>query len=573
MKKRNDEELDELIEDEIIDDEETLDEELDDEIIDDEVSEDEIVEDEIEEAPKSKGKKEKNAKKDKKGKDGKKKKKLSKGAIAGIVVGSVAVVVALVFVTIAYILPLFAKDPVVATEFDKLLAVNGYQNYEATQAASQDPTMLRTGATYDHIVTVQEMLAATGDDAVNQEDDAEFAAALYSLAITNYANIKGTGWYCYTNSSVYANKVEALSLPFEKFEVGIRAAYGIGSLEADAPNAAQADRDNYWSQTISGVTKLDIAGIPSWATDMIMQRAGYNSQEMLYNGKFYLRRGKNGGAEFYGNDDAIGYKYFMGACYPKFVENYKKNDKKEDGYPAGTYLADTYSDAYAESKSLDGMGHDDNIYSGATTAWGALDIINEFSFEISPYGNTKRYYCGNYGVGWATYNFSKEYIDSSTTVTYDSATHIYTINMKIKEGMDDEACKFAKGSLTKDTKDYIQMQNPKYELKENIIQIYDNGLIKSWDRVETVSSTQKAQLTLLDGDCNGGGGTTNETHMAFSYAAIDFHPLALAARYMSEIGTTTHKFPSKYVLDLSKWPSFSNYDPQNKTAEYLALKA
>ncbi len=570
MKKRNDEELDELIEDEIIDEEETLDEELDDEIIDDEVSEDEIVEDEIEEAPKSKGKKEKNAKKDKKGKDGKKKKKLSKGAVAGIVLGSIAVVVALVYVTVAYIVPIFRKDPVVATEFDKLLAVNGYQDREAADAASVDSTMLRTGASQDHIVTVEQMLSAND---VNEADSAEFAAALYSLAITNYSNIKGTGWYCYTNSSVYANKVEALSLPFEKFEVGIRAAYGIGSLEADAPNAAQADRDNYWSQTISGVTKLDIAGIPSWATDIIKERAGYNSQEMLYNGKFYLRRGKNGGASFYGNDDPIGYKYFMGACYPNFVENYKKNAKKSDGYPAGTYLADTYSDTYAESKSLDGMEHDDNIYSGDTRAWGALDIINEFSFEISPYGKTKRYYCGNYGVGWATYNFSKDYIDPSTTVTHDTENHVYIINMKVKENKADEACKFAKGSLTKDTKDYIQMQNPTYELKENIIQIYENGLIKSWDRVEKVYSNEKAQLTLLDGDCNGGGGTTNETHMAFSYSAIDYHPLALAARYMSEIGTTSHKFPAAYVLDLSAWPSFEKYDPQNKKAEYLALKA
>ena len=136
--------------------------------------------------------------------------------------------------------------------------------------------------------------------------------------------------------------------------------------------------------------------------------------------------------------------------------------------------------------------------------------------------------------------------------------------MVVKENKTDKACMFAKESLTKDTKDYIQMQNPTYTLSKNMIQIYDNGLIKYWEREETVASSLPALLTVLTGECAGGGGTTNKTYMAFSYAAIDYSPLALAARYMPEVA-------SKANISLTKWPSIDTYDPKNN--DYTSLKA
>ena len=95
-----------------------------------------------------------------------------------------------------------------------------------------------------------------------------------------------------------------------------------------------------------------------------------------------------------------------------------------------------------------------------------------------------------------------------------------------------------------------------------IIQIYDNGLIKYWEREETVQSSLPAKLKVLTGDCAGGGGTTNNTYMAFSYSEIDYSPLALAARYMPALGKASDLVAAKYVQDLSKWPSLDTYEPK-----------
>ena len=560
MKKRNDEELDEFIDDEILDDE-TLDDEedlLDDEILDDE---DDFLDDEEEDdAPKKKGKKVKAGKKGKK--------KLSKGAIAGISIGSVAGVVAIVLVVILVILPMFSNQ-VVASEFQELLQVNGYQSY-----VDASKLTLRSDATEDHIVSVDEMIAATGYN--YKTDKANFAAALYSLAITNYANVAGTGWYCYTDSSVYATTVSAKLGPikanFETFNVGVRAAYGLGSQEADNPNADQAEakQDNYFSQTISGVTVLDIKGITPAITDALKTSFGYNCQEFLYNGTYAYKRGPNGGASFYGKDDAEGYKYLMGAyneCFTSAKDSkYEANAKDpETGYPEWTFVVDTYSNEYSEAKSLDYIATPDNVVYEGEPAWGKLNTYYSFAYELTPYTDTYKYYCGTYGTGWAVYDFSAENIDEKeTTIEYDSKNKVYTINMVVKSGKSNDACMFAKGSLTKDTKDYIQMQDPTYTLEKNMIQIYDNGLIKYWERVETVASEKPAKLTVLTGNCAGGGGTTNKTYMAFSYSAIDYSPLALAARYMPGVASAAN-------LDLKKWPTIDTYDP--KANDYTKLKA
>ena len=562
MKKRNDEELDDLLdEEEFLDEEEILDdEELDDEELDDEELDDE---EEFEDEPKKK-KGKKLGKEDKKGKKGKKaKKKLSKGAIAGIVVGSVAAVAALVVVAVFVILPLFTKQAVVASDFQELLEVNGYQNYEATKANVK----LKKGAT--DLVTVDDMIAATGWN--YKTNVAEFAAGLYSLAITNYQKVAGTGWYCYTDSKVYADQVTASLGPikanFPTFNVGVRAAFGMGSLEPTAANAYQKEqeKDNFFSQTISGVTLLNIEGITPVITDALKTSFGYNCQEYLYNGTYAYKRGPNGGAQFYGKSDDLGYIYMMGAYNEDLytTKGYKARAKDpESGYPEHTYFSGEYSEEYGEVKSLDYAECPDDILYPGEDPWGRLETLYDYSFELQPYADVLKYYYGNYGTGWAVYDFSKENIDASkTTIEYDSKTHVYTINMAVKEAKMDDACMFAKGSLTKDTKDYIQLQQPKYSLKKNMIQIYDNGLIKYWERVESVDSSLKAKLTVLPGECAGGGGTENSTYMSFSYSPIDYHPQALAARYMTEIATET---------GITGWPTLANYDPKN--TDYTTLK-
>ena len=595
MKKRNDEELDEILEDDEVLEDEADDVVLDDdEVIDDEViDDDEVIEDdELEEEPKGKkDKKAKKAKKEgKKGKDGKK--KLSKGAVIGISVSSSVVgVVAIVLVVLFVILPLFNKSKI-ADDFEALLAVNGYQNASAADAVARDPSRMVADPSYDSIVSVDDMLEAMHVSSYTELPKEEFAAALYSLAITNYSNIDGRGWYCYTDSSVYAKDVTAtlagLTLSFPTFNVGVRAAYGLGEMEAANPNDTQAEleKKNMFSQTISGVSKLDIEGLPKNLTGALTALFGYNVQEFLYDGIYAYRRAKNGGAEFLGASDSDGAKYLMGARNEAFPSKIKVKSKseKEGGYPTNTFIVDEYKDEYAETKTVVKTEipekYDTVIRTGTAgwEPWGELDRIAEMAYTLQPYDLEETYVCGNYGVGWAAYNFSKEYIDpDKTTIEYDAKNGVYIIEMAVLADKQDEACVFAKGSLTRDTKDYIQMQESKYTLEKNHIEIYANGLIKYWERIETVSSENKCLLTVMPGECAGGGGTTNHTYMSFSYSAIDYNPLALAKRYMSEIASTEAGVKATYANKLAKamekWPSFDDYDPTNKTKakQYLSL--
>ena len=562
MKKR----LNEEFEDEFIDDEEILDDDEefldDDEILDDEDFEDEdFDDDDFDDEPKKK----KGKKLDKKG--SKKKGKLSKGAKIGISIGSAVVgIAAIALIVVFVVMPLLVPKATIDSDFEALLSVNGYQNYEASKTAE-----LKSDATYSKIYSVDDMLKS-GE--VDKNNKAEFAAALYSLAISNYNNVKGSGWYCYTDSSVFATDVTAtlgISLTFPTFNVGVRAAYCLGYVEADAPNAAQkkAKQNNYFSQTISGVSKLDIEGLPSNLTGTLKGMFGYNCIEFLNNGTYAYKRGVNGGAQFYGAKKDVAYKYLMGAYNKKlYEETYKKKAKDPvSGYPEKTFITDAYKDTYAEAKSLDYVETPKDIIQ-RNSPWGKLDTLYDNAYKLKPFDEEYTYYIGTYGTGWAVYDFSKENIDGSkTTVTYDKNTHMYTIEMVVKEDKADAACMFAKGSLTKDTKDYIQLQNAKYALTKNTIKIFDNGLIASWEREETVSSEDPAKLTILTGECKKGGGTTNHTYMSFSYSPIDYSPLALAARYLPEMGTLTNE---KYKQDLSGWPTLDEYNPKEK--DYTTLK-
>jgi len=562
MKKR----LNEEFEDEFIDDEEILDDDEefldDDEILDDEDFEDEdFDDDDFDDEPKKK----KGKKLDKKG--SKKKGKLSKGAKIGISIGSAVVgIAAIALIVVFVVMPLLVPKATIDSDFEALLSVNGYQNYEASKTAE-----LKSDATYSKIYSVDDMLKS-GE--VDKNNKAEFAAALYSLAISNYNNVKGSGWYCYTDSSVFATDVTAtlgISLSFPTFNVGVRAAYCLGYVEADAPNAAQkkAKQNNYFSQTISGVSKLDIEGLPSNLTGTLKGMFGYNCIEFLNNGTYAYKRGINGGAQFYGAKKDVAYKYLMGAYNKKlYEETYKKKAKDPvSGYPEKTFITDAYKDTYAEAKSLDYVETPKDIIQ-RNSPWGKLDTLYDNAYKLKPFDEEYTYYIGTYGTGWAVYDFSKENIDGSkTTVTYDKNTHMYTIEMVVKEDKADAACMFAKGSLTKDTKDYIQLQNAKYALTKNTIKIFDNGLIAYWEREETVSSEDPAKLTILTGECKKGGGTTNHTYMSFSYSPIDYSPLALAARYLPEMGTLTNE---KYKQDLSGWPTLDEYNPKEK--DYTTLK-
>ncbi len=563
MKKRDD------IDDEIIDD-------IDDEVVDDEIVDDEIVDDDIEdvvevqedddedvdyamvEAPSGKGLKtnQKNSKK-----------KLGKGAKAGIIIGAIAVVLIIAIVVEELtlgILGIFGKKTqIVAGEFDLLLSLNGYNQKPDTSGIK-----LKDGATEDHIISVSEMLTESGISGTTGTGNTKFAAALYNLAVTNYRNVNGTGWNCYTDSDVYATNVKALGfLTFDSFNVGVRAAYNQGSMQSNYAAHKAAGIENYFSQTISGVTKLDIGSVPGNITNTLKSSFGYNNQEFLYDNVFALRRGINGGATFYGNTDPEGYYYLMGAYNETFSADYfnkfKTFDpasiKTQEGYDQkSSYIHNYDATTDAVAKNLDYIETPANVINTSRKAWDTLDTYYQYAYKLKPYDLEENYYAGNYGTGWAAYDFREEYLDDSTEISYDKKTGVYTINYVVKEEKVDDACMFAKGSLIKDTKDYIMMQTPTYTLQINKVEIWENGLIKSWERQETVASEQKAKLVVITGVCNGGGGTTNHTYQTFSYEEIDYSPLALAARVWPQIGQDV---AGKYKQDLSKYMDFDTYKP------------
>ena len=563
MKKRDD------IDDEIIDD-------IDDEVVDDEIVDDEIVDDEVEDVVEVQDDEEEDADyamvdapsgKGLKSNQKKTKKKLGKGAKAGIITAVVVVVLVVAFIVEEFFLGLAGifgkKTQIVAGQFDLLLSLNGYN-----QEPDISSIKLKEGATEDHIISVSEMLTESGISGATGTGNTEFAAALYSLAVTNYRNVNGTGWNCYTDSDVYAKDVKAtvvVTVSFDSFNVGVRAAYNQGNMQSNYAAHKAAGIDNYFSQTISGVTKLDIGSVPSSITDALKSNFGYNNQEFLYDNVYALRRGVNGGATFYGNTDPEGYYYLMGAynetfedkCFNKFTTNDPKSIKTEQGYDQkASYIHYYDAETDAVAKDLDYIETPANVINTSRKAWDTLNTYYQYAYKLKPYDLEENYYAGNYGTGWAAYDFRKEYLDDSTEISYDKKTGVYTINYVVKEEKVDDACVFAKGSLIKDTKDYIMMQKPTYTLQINKVEIWESGLIKSWERQETVASEEKAKLVVIPGTCYGGGGTTNHTYQTFSYEEIDYSPLALAARVWPQIGQDV---AGEYKQDLSSYMDFDTY--------------
>ena len=545
-KKKIDEDLE--LEDEILDEEE-FDEDIDDVEDFDDIDEIDEVDDEVDdEKPSKKASK-------KKGKGPKK--KLSKGKKAAIAVSVIAGVALIAVLVVFVIMPALLPPAVVSNNTTGILSKSGYQKY------IEDTSKIRLSkdATEDHIVTVQEMLDATGLSMSNSADQVQIAANIFNLAVTNYANVADTAWYCYTDSSVYADNVKAklgISLSFASFNVGVRSAYMLTSQETT--NAKNEGDSNSYSSTISGVTVLDIDGLPDNLTNTVKGLFGYNIQSLLYEGTYAFRRGNNGGAQFFGDESEEGYKYAMGAYNASFPTkiNTAKNEVGE--YKQGSFVVKEYNkEEDSSAHKLDTVDTPIPPVVTRTKAWDPLQKTYSYGYKINVYGTDYVYYSGNYGVGWASYDFSVDNLASTTSVTYDKNTHVYTIKMVVKPEKANEACEFAKGSLMKDTKDYITMQNPEYSLEENTIEIFDNGLIKSWKRQEKVSSDKKAQLIILSGDCFNGGGTTNITQQAFSYLPEDTNPLANAALYWPELGQSS--VVGNLAFNLSAYPTLAQYNP------------
>lgn len=559
------------LEEEILEDEEVF-EDLEEEIVEDEV-EDEVVEDEVVEDKKP-TKKEKKAKKEKKGK--KEKKPLTKGKKAGIAIGSIFGVAAIVLVFLFVIMPIImpannGEDVVV----DLIMAKGGYQKY-----VDASKLELRSDATFYKIYSVEEMLSETSLSMENPADQKQIASNIFNLAVTNYSNLKATSWYCYTVSSVYGLDAKALGvLSLDRFEVVVKAAYYISAVQTDcaanlenpdAPVDKQRIRDNEFSSTISGVPTLDLDGVPKSITDTIKSSFGFNIQNCLYEGTYAYRRGKNGGkytngtnyTVWYGDDSDLGYKYPMGAWHTQFPTKLKNKLQGDGARGVGHFSMADYNPATDNtSQKLDYIETpaDEIRRVGSYKPWDPLNTYYNYAYEQSCYGNREEYFTGNFGAGWAPYDFSIDNLSDETKVTYDPETHVYTIEMVVKEEKANDACRFAKGSLTKDTKDYIKMQNVKYSLTKNTIEIFDNGLIKSWDREESIDSTEKAELIVLSGECKKGGGTTNKTKSSFSYEMQDCDPLAQAALYWPELGDKS--IVGDRAFDLKGYTTFDEYNP------------
>lgn len=542
-KKKIEEEFD--LEDEILDEEEF--EDIDD--IEDLEDDDEVFDEEEEETPKKSKKSSKKQKAPKKKMSGKKKAVVAVSVIAGVIL--------LAVLGVFVIWPALAPKAVISTNTAGVLAKSGYQKYIEDTSTIK----LSANATEDHIVSVKEMLDATGLSLSNSSDTTKIAANIFNLAVTNYANIANTAWYCYTDSSVYATNVKAtlgISLSFPEFNVGVRAAYMLASQETK--NSKNAGDPNSYSSTISGVTKLDIKGLPSNLTGTLKGMFGYNIQTCLYEGTYAYRRGNNGGAQFFGDDSEEGYKYPMGSYNASFPTKLNDAKNEEGAYKQQAFVVKDYNKKEdAVTQKLDYIETPVADKVTRVNAWDPLQKTYSYAYRVNVYGTYYNYYCGNFGTGWAVYDFAEENLDPATTVTYDKASHVYEIKIVVKKDKANAACEFAKGSLTKDTKDYITMQNPDYALEENTIQIFDNGLIKSWKRQETVSSEAKAKLIILTGDCFDGGGTTNITQQAFSYLDVDSDPLANAALYWPQLGDSA--VVGKYAFDLKSYPTIDNYNP------------
>ncbi|MBD5085932.1 MAG: hypothetical protein HDT32_00925 [Clostridiales bacterium] len=389
------------------------------------------------------------------------------------------------------------------------------------------------------LVSVKEMLDT--ENWTLEEDKYDVIAGIYALAVTNYNNVNRAAYMVMTDSSV--NAFQCSNLGNKDVNVGIRSTYS--NYRGD---------NGYFEQTVSGVTILDGLG---GFINSLKSNFGWNSQ-VFQNDEFRIeKKGFNAGAQFYGegNNEGNATKYIMGAGNPKL-------DKAKEGY-RGDLVSNIKSSPAEDFES-------DREY-----AWSQLEAHEGDKLTVAD----TVYYTGTYGTGWATSNYSnKDYFDKEkTSISYDSDLDLYTLNITIIDEFVDEACDFTKGGLVKDTKDYIALKNAAYIESSAKIEVYGSGLIKSMQKIDTLESKEKCDLTVAGGmlgSCNGGGKASNRITMAFGYEKEDCDVLRLAALYWPELATDTpfqkaknfdgKGSPLKNVkpLNLSSYTSFNDYKPQ-----------
>lgn len=381
------------------------------------------------------------------------------------------------------------------------------------------------------VVSVNEMLQATGWKMDNAADVKNIVAGIYALAVTNYGNLTQTTYLLMTDASVSVKGSMIGDL-----NVGVKSTYSdwIG-------------KNGKFSQTISGVSKLD--GIGS-VGNQLKNNFGYNIQSFTNDEIYAFRRGDNGGANFLGKNDADVYKYIMGAKQDFPTRYNNKGTAKTNSF----FIQEQSNDEETEEPS-EPLPEREN-------AWSPLNRIQSGELEVA--GTT--YYTGVYGAGFANYDFSRaEYLADDTSITYDAENDIYRLNIVVKEEYVDKACDFAKGALVRDTKAYIELKDAYYTECTNVIEVYGSGLIKSIQKIETLVSDQECKIMSPFGSCKEGGSTSNRAIAAFSYSDEDTDALRLAALYFPELGDSSYYtkagVSTDYVLDLSDYPSFGEYTP------------
>ena len=396
----------------------------------------------------------------------------------------------------------------------------------------------------EEIVSVQEMLDTTGWTL--NGNPKEIAAGIYALAVTNYNNLTQYAYLVKTDASV-----DALDTSLSNdVHVNIRSTF-----------STFTGKNGSFSQTVSGVTALEGFGPLG---DSIRGLFGYNIQSFNNEDFYAFRRASNGGANFYGNSNPDVLKYIMGA-QNDFPTRY--SDKGSD--TKSFYIKDQAT-LEEENQGGSDVEIEQPVQHERPYAWSPLNGTTTGELTVA---GTK-YYLGSFGAGFATYNFSEaSWLDDATSVSYDAKNDIYRLNIVVAEQYVDDACIYAKGSLIKDTKDYIALKNAKYTECTNVIEVYGNGIIKSIQKIESLGSEEKCDLVVISGSCNGGG-TKNEAIFAFGYTDDCTDVNRYAALYWPELGNESYfgkgyKVTKDMVLDLSSYPTFETYEP--KVNEMAAL--
>ncbi len=373
-------------------------------------------------------------------------------------------------------------------------SINGYQQYVDISGRED----------LKDVVPVKTMLDETGLSLDNEADRMQIATNIYNMAVRNYTVAGNAAYMVNTSAKVKAKDVKSTGMivfSSEELNVGLTSIYSY-----------MRGTNGTFSQTVSGITQLALDGAIGKIADAIKGNFGYNIQSFSNDQLTAFRRGSNGGAEFPGEKGGAE-NYIYGAYCSTFPEKPGKMYTVEAAEPSTP--SETEKPAHQ---------------------WDPLEGTDGGSFEN---GGTE-YTTGAYCAGWATYNFDVSFLDSTqTTVTYDASKKLYTIKFVYLKEKIDEACKYAKASLISDTKEYIELKNPTYTKCENTINVYDNGLIASWERSEFMASDEaKVVLSPMNANCKKGGETGNDALTVFSYdAEVDANALQLAALYWPELGT------------------------------------